>query len=191
MGGRVLLLLLVLALGACAAGDARTGPLGRTSDTDSDTHTRASGRLLLHVDVHAGPPRDRDADADAQTQSGRDTHTHASRYAGAHKNPSGTGDADGRAERAPDDPIRQAAGAGAGDYRADPAGGPFPYRQDGAVFQNRERLLPARPNGYYHEYTVKTPGSPDRGAWRIIVGEKGELYYTDDHYDSFRQVVMP
>ena len=70
-------------------------------------------------------------------------------------------------------------------------GGPFPYRQDGAVFQNRERLLPVRPNGYYHEYTVKTPGSPDRGARRIIAGDKGELYYTDDHYDSFRQVVIP
>ena len=70
-------------------------------------------------------------------------------------------------------------------------GGPFPYRQDGAVFQNRERLLPAKPNGYYREYTVKTPGSPDRGARRIIAGDKGELYYTDDHYDSFEQVVMP
>jgi ribonuclease T1 len=70
-------------------------------------------------------------------------------------------------------------------------GGPFPYRQDGAVFQNRERLLPSSPNGYYHEYTVKTPGSPDRGARRIIAGDKGELYYTDNHYDSFRQVVMP
>jgi len=71
------------------------------------------------------------------------------------------------------------------------AGGPFPYRQDSSVFQNRERLLPAKPSGYYHEYTVKTPGSPDRGARRIITGEKGELYFTDDHYDSFRQVVTP
>jgi ribonuclease T1 len=71
------------------------------------------------------------------------------------------------------------------------SGGPFPYRQDGAVFQNRERLLPAKPNGYYHEYTVETPGSPDRGARRIIAGGQGELYYTDDHYDSFKQVVMP
>jgi ribonuclease T1 len=70
-------------------------------------------------------------------------------------------------------------------------GGPFPYRQDGAVFQNRERLLPGKPGGYYHEYTVVTPGSPDRGARRIIAGEKGELYYTDDHYDSFKQVIMP
>ena len=70
-------------------------------------------------------------------------------------------------------------------------GGPFPYRQDGAVFQNRERLLPSRPKGYYHEYTVETPGSPDRGARRIVAGDEGELYYTDDHYDSFKQVVMP
>ncbi len=71
------------------------------------------------------------------------------------------------------------------------SGGPFPYRQDGAVFQNRERLLPGKPNGYYHEYTVETPGSPDRGARRIIAGGQGELYYTDDHYDSFKQVVLP
>jgi ribonuclease T1 len=70
-------------------------------------------------------------------------------------------------------------------------GGPFPYRQDGAVFQNRERLLPGRPKGYYQEYTVETPGSPDRGARRIVAGNEGELYYTDDHYDSFKQVVMP
>jgi ribonuclease T1 len=70
-------------------------------------------------------------------------------------------------------------------------GGPFPHRQDGAVFQNRERLLPGKPNGYYREYTVETPGSADRGARRIIAGDKGELFYTDDHYGSFRQVVMP
>ena len=71
------------------------------------------------------------------------------------------------------------------------SGGPFPYRQDGAVFQNRERRLPAKPSGYYHEYTVVTPGSHDRGARRIVSGKQGELYYTDDHYDSFKQVVMP
>ena len=66
--------------------------------------------------------------------------------------------------------------------------GPFPYRQDGVVFENRERLLPAKATGYYHEYTVKTPGSPDRGARRLIRGGQHELYYTDDHYDSFRRV---
>lgn len=68
-------------------------------------------------------------------------------------------------------------------------GGPFPYRQDGQVFQNRERLLPNKPRGYYHEYTVDTPGSDDRGARRIITGENGELYYTDDHYNSFKVIV--
>lgn len=69
------------------------------------------------------------------------------------------------------------------------AGGPFPYHQDGSVFQNRERLLPKESSGYYHEYTVETPGSPDRGARRIIAARDGTLYYTADHYNSFRRIV--
>lgn len=65
-------------------------------------------------------------------------------------------------------------------------GGPFPYPQDGTVFQNREGLLPQQPRGYYHEYTVKTPGSSDRGARRIVTGDRSqEDYYTADHYRSF------
>jgi guanyl-specific ribonuclease Sa len=70
------------------------------------------------------------------------------------------------------------------------AGGPFPYDRDGAVFQNRERRLPARPRGHYREYTVVTPGSPDRGARRIVSGgdPPTEFWYTDDHYRSFRRV---
>ena len=68
-------------------------------------------------------------------------------------------------------------------------GGPFPYDRDGITFGNRERLLPSQPQGYYREYTVITPGSPDRGARRIVAGREGELYYTDDHYDSFKRVV--
>jgi ribonuclease T1 len=35
---------------------------------------------------------------------------------------------------------------------------------------------------------VSTPGSPDRGARRIITGRDGEFYYTADHYESFRRV---
>lgn len=70
------------------------------------------------------------------------------------------------------------------------SGGPFPYHQDGVVFQNRERLLPRESSGYYHEYTVKTPGSPDRGARRIIKARDGTLYYTSDHYDSFKRIVQ-
>ncbi len=65
------------------------------------------------------------------------------------------------------------------------AGGPFPATQDGAVFENREGLLPTRERGYYHEYTVPTPGSDDRGARRIVSGANGEMYWTADHYDSF------
>jgi len=67
-------------------------------------------------------------------------------------------------------------------------GGPFPHPQDGGVFGNREKRLPAKPRGYYREYTVDTPGLNHRGARRIITGgQPPEMYYyTDDHYDSFR-----
>lgn len=66
------------------------------------------------------------------------------------------------------------------------SGGPFPYPdRDGTVFQNREGLLPDCSSGYYHEYTVPTPGSPDRGARRIVTGSGGEYFYTADHYASF------
>jgi ribonuclease T1 len=68
------------------------------------------------------------------------------------------------------------------------AGGPFPYARDGTVFRNREGLLPARPRGYYREYTVRTPGARDRGARRIVAGKGGEYYYTHDHYRSFKRI---
>ncbi len=72
-------------------------------------------------------------------------------------------------------------------------GGPFPYDKDGAVFGNRERLLPAQKRGYYREYTVRTPGSGDRGARRIVCGGPARAphacYYTADHYASFRKIV--
>ncbi|MFE1553255.1 ribonuclease domain-containing protein [Streptomyces sp. NPDC058718] len=68
-------------------------------------------------------------------------------------------------------------------------GGPYPYAKDGAVFSNFERLLPRRERGYYREYTVKTPGERDRGARRIVTGRDGEIYWTDDHYESFREVL--
>lgn len=68
-------------------------------------------------------------------------------------------------------------------------GGPFPHRRDGVVFENRERRLPRRPRGHYREYTVPTPGARDRGARRLVTGRDGELYYTGDHYRSFRRVV--
>lgn len=78
-------------------------------------------------------------------------------------------------------------------YRLIREGGPFPYDKDGSVFGNRERLLPAEKRGYYREYTVKTPGSRDRGARRLVCGGKPRApdacYYTSDHYASFKRVV--
>lgn len=70
-------------------------------------------------------------------------------------------------------------------------GGPFPYPQDGTIFQNRERILPIKPPGYYREYTVPTPGEDDRGARRLVSGRGGEIFYTADHYSSFVRVIEP
>lgn len=76
-------------------------------------------------------------------------------------------------------------------------GGPYPYAKDGSIFSNREQRLPQQPRGFYHEFTVKTPRSNDRGARRIICGGKvakpqaqvlETCYYTDDHYASFKKI---
>lgn len=68
-------------------------------------------------------------------------------------------------------------------------GGPYPYSKDGAVFGNREGVLPSNKRGYYHEYTVETPGASTRGARRIVTGDDDrQFFYTDDHYRTFRRV---
>ncbi len=72
--------------------------------------------------------------------------------------------------------------------RAIQLGGPFAYDRDGVVFGNFERVLPQQVRGYYHEYTVKTPGAHNRGARRIISGEPGEYYYSADHYQTFQRI---
>jgi ribonuclease T1 len=73
------------------------------------------------------------------------------------------------------------------------AGGPYPYDKDGVVFGNRDRLLPPHRRGYYHEYTVPTPRSRNRGARRIVCGgplkRTDNCYYSDDHYTSFNRIV--
>jgi ribonuclease T1 len=72
------------------------------------------------------------------------------------------------------------------------SGGPLPYERDGVVFGNREGLLPAKPHGFYHEYTVKTPRAHTRGARRIVCGgaitSPSECYYSNDHYRSFKRI---
>ena len=69
-------------------------------------------------------------------------------------------------------------------------GGPFPFDRDGIVFGNFEKRLPIKERGYYHEFTVKTPGIKHRGARRIVTGKGGEKYYSDDHYNTFKRVVQ-
>jgi ribonuclease T1 len=72
------------------------------------------------------------------------------------------------------------------------AGGPFRYERDGIAFGNREHALPPRRRGYYHEYTVPTPGERTRGARRIVCGGPRKApevcYYTSDHYATFRRI---
>lgn len=79
-------------------------------------------------------------------------------------------------------------------HRSIEAGGPFAYPKDGSVFGNYEHSLPAQPRGYYHEYTVATPGARDRGGHRIVCGGRAPTapaacYYTGDHYASFKRIV--
>jgi ribonuclease T1 len=98
------------------------------------------------------------------------------------------------AQPLPGIPVTELPREGQTTYQLIRKGGPFPYEKDGVVFGNRERILPRQARGYYREYTVKTPGSRDRGARRIVCG--GEVpvqpvacYYTADHYASFRVIV--
>lgn len=90
-------------------------------------------------------------------------------------------------------PLSSLPAQGRETYQLIHQGGPFPYEKDGTVFGNRERLLPSEKRGYYREYTVRTPGSKNRGARRIVCGgaaTKPEFcYYTADHYASFRRIV--
>lgn len=66
--------------------------------------------------------------------------------------------------------------------------GPFPFPRDGVVFGNYEHRLPQQARGYYHEYTVKTPGARNRGARRIVCGPLPECYYSGDHYRTFQRI---
>lgn len=62
------------------------------------------------------------------------------------------------------------------------------HPNDGSVFQNRERRLPRKASGYYHEWVHPTPNQRGPGPQRIVTGEDGELYYTPDHYETFERL---
>ncbi|MFM0669491.1 ribonuclease [Paraburkholderia sediminicola] len=86
----------------------------------------------------------------------------------------------------------QLPGEAAETLRLIKAGGPFPFAEDGVLFRNSAALLPQHPRGYYHAYTVRTPGSADRGQRRIVCGgprkQTGDCYYTDNYYASFKRI---
>lgn len=52
----------------------------------------------------------------------------------------------------------------------------------GDTFGNREGILP---KGKYHECDINTLGENSRGAERIVWDDAGNIYYTNDHYESF------
>ncbi len=94
-----------------------------------------------------------------------------------------TSEAERLAARVPDADEREAVAA---VLAAIESGEELPYDQDGSTFQNREGNLPdLSPPDYYREYTVPTPGSPDRGARRLVISSTGLVYYTSDHYETF------
>lgn len=86
----------------------------------------------------------------------------------------------------------QLPGEAADTLRLIKANGPFPFGEDGVLFRNSAGMLPEHPRGYYHAYTVRTPGSTDRGQRRIVCGgprkQTGDCYYTDDYYASFKRI---
>ena len=64
----------------------------------------------------------------------------------------------------------------------------YPHSNDGSVFENRKGFLPDEPEGYYHEYVHPTEGIQHAGLQRIVIGSKGEIYYTPDHYETFIKI---
>jgi ribonuclease T1 len=107
---------------------------------------------------------------------------------------SGTLAASGAQERSAPPTVTKAQlpGEAAETLRLIKAGGPFPFSEDGVLFRNSAVLLPQHPRGYYHAYTVRTPGSADRAQRRIVCGgprkQTHDCYYTDDYYASFKRI---
>ncbi len=62
------------------------------------------------------------------------------------------------------------------------------HRNDGTAFGNRERRLPPKPQGYYTEYVHPTKGINGPGPQRVIFGKSGDIWYTPDHYETFKKI---
>ncbi|MGV4878257.1 ribonuclease domain-containing protein [Acetobacter indonesiensis] len=81
----------------------------------------------------------------------------------------------------------------------------MPHHNDGAIFGNRETILPTNYFGYYHEYVLSPPlgaalwcvftqfvhcslGCYFPGPMRLVYGAGGEIFFTSDHYVTFVRV---
>ncbi len=62
-------------------------------------------------------------------------------------------------------------------------------RNDGGVFTNSQGLLPRSSDSqYYREFVHAPQGFPFPGPQRLLIGKKGEVYYTGDHYVTVKKV---
>ena len=58
----------------------------------------------------------------------------------------------------------------------------------GDRFGNNEGLLPKAKGRTYTECDIDTLGAKSRGAKRIVFSNDGLIFYTEDHYESFKQL---
>lgn len=66
------------------------------------------------------------------------------------------------------------------------------YVKDAAIggdyYGNFEKKLPKKKGVTYHECDIDTHGYKNRGSRRLIYSSDGKYYYTQNHYESFREV---
>ena len=58
----------------------------------------------------------------------------------------------------------------------------------GDVFTNSQKLLPRAKGRTWYEGDLQTIGKKQRGAKRILFSSDGLVYYTDDHYETVKQL---
>ena len=60
----------------------------------------------------------------------------------------------------------------------------------GDRFVNREGLLPKAAGRSYTECDIDTDGQSSRGAKRLVFSNDGLYFYTEDHYETFDELVV-
>lgn len=68
------------------------------------------------------------------------------------------------------------------------------YREGAAIggdrFSNREGVLPRADGRTYTECDLYTFGMDSRGAFRLVFSNDGLYFYTEDHYNTFTELVV-